>query len=206
MLDTSRLWRQFLTSPWLQAGAMGLLGTILATALWALAPATYTALDWTLYDVWLSHRSPIPVSPALAIVTRDPGSEEEFGSGPWDRAVLAQFITAAHEAAALAIGLNHRVDHASPAQRGGAASDALFLEAMKAAAPVVVIQGVDPPLVTETAIFTHELVSLTPDHVSRSVPVTAVMDAHPVSGFGIALYQSFLREGLSERATGLIHT
>ena len=62
MLDTSRLWRQFLTSPWLQAGAMGLLGTILATALWALAPATYTALDWTLYDVWLSHRSPIPVS------------------------------------------------------------------------------------------------------------------------------------------------
>ena len=28
MLDPSRLWRQFLSSPWLQAGAMGLLVTV----------------------------------------------------------------------------------------------------------------------------------------------------------------------------------
>ena len=58
----------------------------------------------------------------------------------------------AHEAAALASAQSPRRPR-QPAHCGPA-SDALFLEAMKAAAPVVVIQGVDPPLVTETAIFT----------------------------------------------------
>jgi hypothetical protein len=45
MLDASRLWRQFLNSSWLQAGAMGLLATVLAFGLWAGASTTITALD-----------------------------------------------------------------------------------------------------------------------------------------------------------------
>ncbi len=73
MLDASRLWRQFLSSSWLQAGAMGLLATVLAFGLWAAASTTFTALDWTAYDFWLTDRAPIPVSPSLLIVTRDPG-------------------------------------------------------------------------------------------------------------------------------------
>ena len=136
MLDDSRLWRQFLGSPWLQAAAIGLLATLLAFGLWTAAPATFTALDWSAYDVWISRRAPIPVSPSLVIVTRDPASEAEFGTGPWDRAILARLLTSAHEAGALVIGFDHRLDHASPAQRGGAASDALLLEALNNAAPV----------------------------------------------------------------------
>ena len=143
MLDTSRLWRQFLSSSWLQAGAMGLIATLLAFGLWAAASTTFTALDWAAYDFWLTDRASISVSPSLLIVTRDPASEEEFGSGPWDRAIFARLLTSAHESGALAIGLDHRFDHASPAQLGGAASDALLLEAMSTAGPIVVVQSPD---------------------------------------------------------------
>src|SRR6267143_5251144 len=100
MFDASRLWRQFLSSSWLQAGAMGLLATILAFGLWAAASTTFTALDWTAYDFWLTDRAPIPVSPSLLIVTRDPDSDEK-GRAYRD---------------GCAIGLDHRLDHASPAQ------------------------------------------------------------------------------------------
>ena len=96
MLDTSRQWRLFLSSSWLQAGAMGLLATALAFGLWPLASTTFTALDWTAYDFWLTDRAPIPVSPSLLIITRDPASEGEFGTGPWDRAIFARLLTSAH--------------------------------------------------------------------------------------------------------------
>ena len=69
MLDWPRLWRLFITSLPLQALAMGLLAALLAKAILTLAPATFTALDWGVYDTWLRHRAPIAVSPALTIVT-----------------------------------------------------------------------------------------------------------------------------------------
>ena len=50
MFDTSQFWRRFLNSSWLQAAAMGLLATVLAFGLWTTAPATFTALDWAVYD------------------------------------------------------------------------------------------------------------------------------------------------------------
>ena len=159
MLDASRLWRQFLSSSWLQAGAIGLLATVLAFGLWAADSTTFTALDWTAYDFWLTDRAPIPVSPSLLIVTRDQASEEEFSTGPWDRAILARLLTSAHESGALAIGLDHRLDHASPAQLGGAASDALLLEAMSTAGPIVVVQSPDATLVSDTTIAGHLLVT-----------------------------------------------
>jgi len=194
MLDASRLWRQFLSSSWLQAGAMGLLATVLAFGLWTAASTTFTALDWTAYDFWLTDRTPIPVSPSLLIVTRDPTSEEEFGTGAWDRAILARLLTSAHESGAHAIGLDHRLDHASPAQLGGAASDALLLEAMSTAGPIVVVQSPDAMLVSDTTIAGHLLVTTHSDHVARTVPVAATDDRQSVSGFGIALYEAFQQQ------------
>jgi len=194
MLDASRLWRQFLTSSWLQAGAMGLLATVLAIGLWPAAPAAFTALDWAAYDFWLTHRAPIPVSPSLLIITRDQASEEEFGAGSWDRAILARLLTSAHEAGALAIGLDHRLDYASPTQLGGAASDALLLETLNTAGPIVVVQNPDATLASETTIGSHLLVTTHSDHVARTIPVSATYDAQSVPAFGIALYEAFQQQ------------
>ncbi|MGH7215972.1 MAG: sigma 54-interacting transcriptional regulator [Nitrospiraceae bacterium] len=194
MLDTSRLWRQFLSSSWLQAGAMGLLATVLAIGLWAGASTTFTALDWAAYDFWSTGRAPIPVSPSLLIVTRDQASEQEFGAGPWDRAILARLLTSAHESGALAIGLDHRLDRAGPAQLGGAASDALLLEAISAAGPIVVVQSPDPTLVSDGTIAGHLLVTTHSDHVARMVPVSATVDSQSIPAFGIALYEAFQQQ------------
>ncbi|HEV8326133.1 MAG TPA: sigma 54-interacting transcriptional regulator [Nitrospiraceae bacterium] len=194
MLDASRLWRQFLNSSWLQAGAMGLLATALAFGLSAPASTTFTALDWTAYDFWLTDRAPIPVSPALVIVTRDPVSEEEFGTGPWDRAILARLVTSAHESGALAIGLDHRLDRASPAQLGGAVSDALLLEAMSTAGPIVVVQSPDATLASDATIAGHLLVTTHSDHVARTVPEAETSDRQSVPAFGIALYEAFQQQ------------
>ncbi len=208
MLDAARLWRQFLSSSWLQAGAMGLLATVLSVGLWAAASTTFTALDWTAYDFWLTDRAPIQVSPYLLIVTRDPASEEEFGAGPWDRAIFARLLISAHESGALAIGLDHRLDHASPAQLGGAASDALLLEAMNTAGPIIVVQGPDATLVSDATIAGHLLVTTHFDHVARTVPVATTGDRQSVPAFGIALYRAFQQQtsptkpSLSDGGTG----
>src|SRR5512134_1472773 len=101
-----RLWRLFLTAPLWQALAIGLLASLLARGLWALAPTTFTELDSTLYDTWLRVRPPIPTSAAFPIVVRDPRREDRFGP-IFDRPLFAQLIMAAHEAGPGAIGINH---------------------------------------------------------------------------------------------------
>lgn len=194
MLDASRLWRQFLTSSWLQAGAMGFIATVLAFGLSAAATPTFTALDWALYDFWMANRAAIPLSPSLLIVTRDPASEKEFGAGPWDRAIFARLLMSAHESGALAIGLDHRLDHASPAQRGGAASDALLLESISTAGPIVVVQSPDATLTSDATIIGHLLVTIHPDHIARMVVVAETGGREPVPAFGIALYEAFQRQ------------
>jgi transcriptional regulator with PAS, ATPase and Fis domain/CHASE2 domain-containing sensor protein len=194
MLDASRLWRQFLSSSWLQAGAMGLLATVLAFGLWATASTTFTALDWTAYDFWMTDRGPIPVSSSLLIVTRDPVSEQEFGAGPWDRAILARLLTSAHESGALAIGLDHRLDRAGPAQLGGAASDALLLEAISTAGPIVVVQSPDATFVSDATTAGHLLVTTHSDHVARTIPGAATGDSQSIPAFGIALYEAFQQQ------------
>ncbi|MBI3355749.1 MAG: sigma 54-interacting transcriptional regulator [Nitrospirae bacterium] len=189
MLDVPRLWRHFLSSSWLQAGLLGLVATIIALTFWTMAPATFAALDWAVYDFWMSHRAPIPVSPSLVLVTRDQKSEEEFGKGQWDRAILARVITAAHEAGTSAIGIDHRLDHASPVQLGGAASDAQLHEAVKAAGPIVFAFDSESPLASEATILGHLLVSASQDRIVRSVPLSADLGPQPVPAFGLALYQ-----------------
>ena len=113
MLDRRTLWRFFITSLPLQALTIGLLAAVSSHLLWLAAPATFTALDWTAYDTWLRHRARIAASPALTIVVRDPASNGQFGTGPLDRAVLAQLIAAAHDA------IIHDVHTNSPAARAG---------------------------------------------------------------------------------------
>ena len=188
MLDRHTLWRHFITSLPLQALAIGVLATLLARLLWLTAPATVTALDWTVYDTWLRHRAPIAVSSALTIILRDPVSEAQFGTGPWDRAVLAQLITTAHETGAAAIGIDHRLNHASPAHLGGAASDALLLEATKTAGPIVTVFDDETPLVSETAIQGHLALSPHSDHVARSLPLFVEHGSQTPPSFGLALF------------------
>ena len=189
MLDFAHTWRVFLQSTWLQAGVIGLLATLLSLGFWAIAPATFTALDWTAYDTWLRHRAPIPISSSLILVTRDQASETRFGAGQWDRAVLARFITAAHESGATAIGLDHRIAQPSQAQLGGAASDALLLEAMKTAGDVVYPFEPDSPLASEQTALGHLLVSPSQDHVVRAVPLSAELGGQTVPAFGLKLFE-----------------
>lgn len=208
MCDVSRLWRQFLGSSWLQACAMGLFATVLTFAVWAAAPTTFTALDWAAYDLWLTNRTAIPVSPSLLIVTRDLASENEFGAGPWDRAVLARLLASAHESGSLAIGLDHRLDHASPAQLGGVTSDALLLEAMATAGPIVLVQSPDTTLASDAAIPSHLVVTTHADRVARAVPLTGNGERQSAQAFGVSLYRSFQQQAspgtplLSEDMTG----
>lgn len=189
MLDRHKLWRFFIISLPLQALTIGLLAALLARMLWLAAPTTFTALDWTPYDTWLSHRTPVAVSPSLTIVARDPASDTRFGTGPWDRAILAHLITAAHDAGAAAIGLDLRLDHASPAQLGGAASDALLLEAMNAASPIVTVFEAASPLASEAAFQGHLLVSPHNDHVARVIPLSTLAGEQLVPAFGQALFE-----------------
>jgi transcriptional regulator with PAS, ATPase and Fis domain len=188
MHDWAKTWRVFLQSAWLQASAMGVSATLLSLSLWALAPATFTALDWSAYDTWLRHRTPVPVSSSLILVTRDQASETKFGTGHWDRAVLARVITAAHESGAVAIGLDHRIAQPSQAQLGGAASDALLLEATRTAGPVVYPFASESPLASDATSLTHLLISQSQDHVVRAVPLSAELGAQTVSAFGLKLF------------------
>jgi transcriptional regulator with PAS, ATPase and Fis domain len=189
MHDWSKTWRWFLQSAWLQAGAMGVGATLLSLNLWAIAPATLTALDWTAYDTWLRHRMPVPVSSSLILITRDQASETKFGTGQWDRAVLARFITAAHESGAVAIGLDHRLAQPSQAQFGGAASDALLLEATRTAGHVVYPFESESPLASDRTALGHLLVAPSQDHVVRAVPLSSELGTQTVPAFGLKLFE-----------------
>ena len=205
-MDRQNPWRLFLTSYSLQALGIGLLASSLSAVLWSTAPATFTALDHTAYDTWLRYRPSIPVHPSLTILVRDPASEERFGKGPWDRAILAQLIVAVHEAGAAAIGIDHRLDHASPAQLGGAASDALFLEALRATSPVVLVHRTDAVLQSDVAIFGHIAVENDPDHIARRIPLATRIGAQTVPAFSSALSDIFHRQTAPPAQEGSGHS
>jgi transcriptional regulator with PAS, ATPase and Fis domain/CHASE2 domain-containing sensor protein len=204
------VWRLFITTPLLQAVAIGLLASLLAKGLWTLAPVTFTALDWALYDTWLRVRAPIAASGALTIVLRDPDSEERFGA-VLDRAILAQVITAVHEAGASAIGIDHRLDHASSASLGGAASDALLVESLFAAGPVVFVHDPETALETGPTLSGHVLVSTQPDRVTRKIPLLAAVEGRAVAAFAAVLYDLYRQQPVlahqplfSDRASAVV--
>ncbi|MBM4125783.1 MAG: CHASE2 domain-containing protein [Nitrospira sp.] len=179
------------TSLPLQGAALALFACMLAGLTWLTAPVAYSAFDWALYDEWLSRRAPIATSSNLAIVVRDPATDDRLGTGPLDRAVLAQLITAVHEAGAAAIGLDHRLDRSNPAQRGGAAGDALLLESVTSSGPVVTVFDEDTiPLTELSESATQGHLSLMPDndHIVRTVPLAIEFGTHVVPAFGHILY------------------
>ncbi len=206
MLDRQKFWRLFISSLPLQALGIGLLTTLLSAMLWSAAPATFTALDYTVYDTWLRHRTTTQVSPSLAIVTRDAASEERFGRGLWDRRILARLIVTIHEAGAAVIGLDHRLDYASPAQLGGAASDALFLEALHTASPVVLIHNTDVLLQSDAESYGHLTVTSSLDHVSRHIPPSTKIGTQDVPAFGSILSDIFHQHTATPTQVRLNHS
>ncbi len=193
MLDRQKPWRLFITSVPFQSLGMSLLATLLSAMLWSFAPATFTALDHTVYDTWIRHRTTIGVSPSLAIVARDSVSEERFGTGLLDRAILAQLVAAVHEAGASVIGIDHRLDQVSSTQLGGAASDALLLEALRTAAPVALIHTPTSLLQADAVISTHNEVVSDLDLVSRRIALSTRVGAQTIPAFGSVLYDVFRR-------------
>ncbi|MFO0706291.1 MAG: sigma 54-interacting transcriptional regulator [Nitrospira sp.] len=188
MADWNRVWRYFIASLPLQALTIGFAATVFAAGLWLAAPATYSALDWTVYDSWLSRRAPIPVSDRLVLIVNDPASEAHGGTGTPDRAMLAQLISAAHDAGAVAVGLDHRLDHAGPTSGGGVAGDALLLEAIKTDGPVVTVYDADTPALSNGDLQGHVLALTDHDHVTRSVPPAIEADSRSIPSFADALY------------------
>jgi len=194
MLARQKPWRLFIASLPLQALGIGSLAACLSAMLWSVVPATFTALDYTVYDTWLRHRTPARLNPSLTIVARDAASEEQFGRGLWDRSILAQLVVTIHEAGAAVIGLDHRLDYASPAQLGGAASDTRLLEALRTASPVVLIHDADQLLQSEAAISGHIVVTSDLDHVSRHIPVSTRIGPQTVPALGWVLSDLFHRQ------------
>ena len=81
-------------------------------------------------------------------MVRDAASESRFGSGPWDRAVLAGLVTSLSRAGAAVIGLDAPLGQPSAPGRGGASSDALLSQAIALAENVVLpiaLEVADPP-------------------------------------------------------------
>ena len=129
--------RFFYTHTWIQALVISILAITLSGFLWSLAPATYTAMEWGWYDTWLKHREPPESNVQLLLILRDPRSDQQFGTGIWDRAVIARLVTALDDAGAAAIGIDVPLRVPSPPALGGAVSDALLLEAVRSASHVV---------------------------------------------------------------------
>jgi transcriptional regulator with PAS, ATPase and Fis domain/CHASE2 domain-containing sensor protein len=192
-MEWSRFRRRLISTPLLQALVIGLLASLLANSLWSLAPVTYSTLDWTLYDTWIRHRVPLPTSSTLAIIVPDPESEAKFGAVP-DRSLLAQIVTNIHEAGAATIGIDHRLDRASPASLGGAASDALLLEAMNTAGPLVFIHDPERALPSEGAITAHTQLLTQPDHLTRLIPLLTVVQGKAVPAFGSVLFDLYRQQ------------
>jgi DNA-binding NtrC family response regulator len=127
------------------AAALGLLATAVAAVVAASGKASVTALEWSVYDRRLSVRP--PKSPIHIVVVRDQSSEARFGSGAWDRAVLADVIAVLSRSGAAVIGVDAPLGQPSAPGRGGPSSDALLSQAIAFAESVVLpiaLEPVDP--------------------------------------------------------------
>ena len=129
--------RFFYTHTWIQALPISILAVALSGFLWSLAPVTYTAMEWGWYDTWLKHRQPPESNAQILLILRDQRSDQQFGTGIWDRAIIARMVTALDDAGAAAIGIDVPLRVPSPPALGGAVSDALLLEAVRSASRVV---------------------------------------------------------------------
>jgi DNA-binding NtrC family response regulator/CHASE2 domain-containing sensor protein len=181
---------------------MSLAAVSLAWFLWSLAPAAFTTLERGWYDTWLRERRPPDAGPRLLVGVRDARSEQLFGSGPWDRAVVARFVSALQEAGAGAIGIDVPLNSPSPPTQGGAASDALLLEAVRAAGSVVYPESsqfifeTQPPAPSASSTSAppasgHMLLTVDPDRVARRIPVFLETGHRMIPAFALQLAATF---------------
>src|SRR5205807_13890 len=77
-----------------RAALLAVGATLIAAVVSLLGGAGVTALDWSVYDRWLRARAPVMDTPRLVVVARDPTSGARFGTGAWDRAVVARVVAA----------------------------------------------------------------------------------------------------------------
>jgi DNA-binding NtrC family response regulator len=166
----------------LRAAALALGATLLAAAVSLVGGPGVTALDWSVYDTWLRARVAVADTPTLVIVARDAASEARFGAGTWDRAVLARVIGALGRSGAAVVGLDVPLGAPSAPGRGGAASDALLVQAAQS----VDVISVMAPGVTDGKVG-HTLAEPDADGVVRSVPLWLTAAGRPVPAFGGAL-------------------
>ena len=150
--------------------------------------AGVTALDWSVYDRWLRARAPVTDTPRLVVVARDPTSEARFGTGAWDRAVVARVVAALGRGGAAVVGLDVPLGAPSAPGRGGASSDALLAESAQA---VDVVSVVSPSMPRSTTLHDgkigHALAEPDADGVARAVPLWLPLGERSVPAFGLAL-------------------
>src|SRR5206468_4771052 len=89
-------------------------------------------------------RQPVADTQRLVIVARDAASEARFGVGAWDRAMLARVVAALGRGGAVVVGLDVALGSPSAPGRGGAAGDALLIQAAQAVDAVFVVSPATP--------------------------------------------------------------
>lgn len=154
--------RLFVRNVWLQAVLMAFAATLCAEFLWSPAPTTYTALEWAPYDTWMRLRSQPVRASHLLLVVRDQVSEQQLGTGHWDRSIPARLIMALHDAGAAALGIDIPLDLPSPPNLGGAVSDTLLIEAVKSAGTVAYPAFPASPFEQDTSLSLVPSNSVTP--------------------------------------------
>ena len=171
------------------AAAIGLVATAVATGVALPGRAAVTALDWSFYDLLPAR---VPAGQPPIVIVRDTASESRFGSGVWDRALLARLVTNLSQAGAAVIGLEAALDQPSAPGRGGAASDALLSQAIGVAGNVVLAIALEPtgrpPAFAQHAKgMAHTLTVTDPDGVVRRVPLFVRVGESGVPAYGLAL-------------------
>ena len=175
----------------LTATMLGLIATVVATAIVSFGGTSVAVLGGALRDRWAL--SLAPVSPSLSVVIRDAAAEQKLGSGTWDRAVVARVVGALSLNGATAIGLDTPLGQPSPPGRGGAASDALFGAAIAQAADVLFLLPAAPSFIPRGVRVGHPVAPADPDGVVRRVPLVARAGERDVPAFGVALAAAALR-------------
>jgi DNA-binding NtrC family response regulator/CHASE2 domain-containing sensor protein len=151
------------------------------------------------YDRWLRSRGPVTDTPHLVIVVRDPASEARFGSGAWDRAVVARLVAALGRGGAAVVGLDVPLGTPSAPGHGGAASDALLAQAAQTVEVVSVVSPSTPRSAVPEAKVGHTVAEPDPDGVVRAVPLWLPLGERPVPAFGLALASALAGSAAGER-------
>jgi DNA-binding NtrC family response regulator/CHASE2 domain-containing sensor protein len=173
--------------PLVVAAGIALGATLIAMLLVTLGGPGVTTLELAAHDALAPGLA--PVSPALVLVARDVASEARFGTGPWDRAVLARVVTSLARAGAVAIGLDTPLGQPSAPGRGGPASDVLLAHASTAAGNVVIAlpAAASTSLDAPAKAVGHLQAPADADGIVRRLPLVVRQGGRDIEALGVAL-------------------